>query len=445
MVKRLRRREIISSIGAAGVLGLAGCTGDGDDGGSDGGDGGSDGDDGGSDGGDGDDGGSSDGGDGSSGGRSIKMGLLMGVTGDLQDLGPPIRNAAQLVPQQVNDADTDFSVDTQFEDTATSPNQGVQNGNALVNAGYPMICGALSSEVSLQAAQQVAIPNSVTMCSPASTAPDFTTLEDNDLFFRTPPTDALQGAVLAQVAAERLGHDTASTLHLNNAYGNGLAQGFVDSFENEYNGTVTASVSFTKGQSSYTSQLQQALGDDPGVMLVVGYPDSGNQIFRDFYSNYDSSQDVLVSDGLQSGDLPGNVGQDMSNVRGTAPLGEGPGVDFFNQQYQDTYDSDPAGKPFTRQAYDAAAVLVLANAAAGENDGAAVSENMRTVAQGDGTEITPSNLVEGIEMADNGEAINYQGVSGPVAFDEAGDLGSATYDYFQFTDSGLESIESITP
>jgi ABC-type branched-subunit amino acid transport system substrate-binding protein len=135
----------------------------------------------------------------------------------------------------------------------------------------------------------------------------------------------------------------------------------------------------------------------------------------------------------------------MSNVRGTAPLGEGPGVDFFNQAYQDAYDADPSGQPFVRQAYDAAAVLVLANAAAGENDGAAVSENMRTVAQGDGTEVTPSNLVEGIEMAANGEAVNYQGVSGPIGFDEAGDLAAATYDYFQFTSDGLETIETITP
>jgi ABC-type branched-subunit amino acid transport system substrate-binding protein len=369
----------------------------------------------------------------------------MGVTGGLAELGPPIRDAAQLVPSQVNDADTDFSVDVQFEDTATQTSQGVSNAEALVNAGYPMICGALSSEVSLQVANQVAIPSGVAMCSPASTAPDFTTLEDNDLFFRTPPTDALQGAVLAQIASERLGHSTAATLYLNNAYGNGLSAGFVDSFENEYDGTVTESVSFSEGRSSYTSQLSSALADDPDVLVVVGYPASGVQIFRDYYNNHDADRDILVSDGLQSADLPGNVGRDMSNVRGTAPLGEGPGVDFFNEAYQDAYDADPSGQPFVRQAYDAAAVLVLANAAAGENEGAAVSENMRTVAQGDGTEITPGNLVEGIEMAANGEDINYQGVSGPIGFDEAGDLAAATYDYFQFTSDGLESIENIEP
>ena len=447
MSRSVRRRDVLRGIGAAGIVGLAGCAGG--DGGTptatatetetDGGtptptetDAGT---------------ATTTAGDGMAEGRDLMLGMLMGVTGGLEDLGPAIRDAAALVPDQVNDADTPFSVDSQFEDTATSPSQGVSGGEALVNAGYPMICGALGSEVSLQVATNVAIPASVTMCSPASTAPDFTTLDDNDLFFRTPPTDALQGAVLAQVAAERLGHDTASTLYLNNAYGNGLSQGFVDAFESEYGGTVTAQVSFSSGQGSYTSQLQSALQGDPGTMLIVGYPGSGVQMFRDFYSNFDrGDMDVLVSDGLQSGTLPGNVGYDMANVTGTAPSGEGPGLEFFQTTFEEAYGTEAAGQPFVRQSYDAAAVLVLANAAAGENDGIAVRDQMRPVTDPGGTEITPSNLVEGIEMAAAGEEINYQGVSGPVAFDENGDLASAAYVYFGYTsDGGQETLDTITP
>jgi len=433
-----RRRDLIRGIGAAGVLGLAGCAGD-DDGtptpttSGDGtptpttGDDGTPTDDG-------------------MEGRTIQMGLLMGVTGGLQDLGPPIRDAAALVAQQVNDADSAFDVDTQFEDTATNPSQGVSGAEALVNAGYPMISGALSSEVTIQVAQNVSIPNQITQCSPASTSPAISTLEDDDYMFRTPPTDALQGAVLAGIAANDLEVDSAATLYLNNAYGSGLSQGFVDAFENEFDGTITASVSFSKGQSSYTSQLEDALADDPGTMLIVGYPDSGVQIFRDFYNNFDKGDmPILVADGLQSSSLPGKVGFDMTNVTGTAPSGEGPGLDVFTNLYQEAYDADPVGQPFVKQAYDAAAVLVLANAAAGENDGTAVRDQMRPVTSEGGTEVTAENLVEGIEMAASGEEINYQGTSGPVAFDENGDLASATYVYFRFTSDGLEEVRTVTP
>ncbi|MFB6297084.1 MAG: ABC transporter substrate-binding protein [Salinirussus sp.] len=449
MSRRLRRRDVIRGIGAAGMIGLAGCGGGGD--GGDGGDGGGD--------------TATEASDGDGGGdaateteagemtttesgmsgRTLRMGLLMGVTGGLAELGPPIRNAAALVPKQVNEADTPFSVETQFEDTATDPTQGISGAEALVNAGYPMVCGALSSEVTIQTAKNVFIPSGVTQCSPASTSPAITGLNDNDLVYRTPPTDRLQGVLLARIASERLNASSASTLFLNNAYGQGLASGFADAFANQFNGTITAEVSFAEGKSSYTSNLQEALADDPDTMLIVGYPASGVQIFRDFYSNFDRpDMPILVPDGLQSQDLPGNVGRDMSNVQGTAPAGEGPGLDFFKQQYTSTYDVKGLG-PFTKQSYDAAAVLLLANAAAGENDGAAVAENMRAVANPEGETVTSENLVEGIEMAASGTEINYQGVAGPIEFDENGDQATATYEYFEYSSDGYSVVETISP
>jgi ABC-type branched-subunit amino acid transport system substrate-binding protein len=400
---------LLRGLGAAGAVGLAGC----------GGDGGS--------------------------GREIQLGMVMGVTGGLQELGPPIRDAANLVVQQVEDADTPFSVDSQFEDTATSATQGISGAEALVNAGFPMICGALGSEVTIQVATNVAIPNETVMCSPASTSPDITDLDDNDFVFRTAATDALQGRVLARIAAEEIGAGSASTFYLNNAYGSGLSQGFADAFENNHDGEITAQVSYSAGEQSYTSRLGTALEDDPDTMLIVGYPDSGQNILRDFYDNHDADMPLLVADGLQDSDLPGNVGEDMTNVQGTAPIGEGPGLEYFNTAYADAYDADPAGQPFIRQAYDSAATLVLANAAAGENDGPAVRDQMRAVTAGDGEEVTPETLIDGIEMAANGDAINYQGVAGPVEFNEAGDLAAANYEHFRFTQDGLEVIDTVTP
>jgi len=379
-------------------------------------------------------------------GRTIKLGMVMGVTGGLEELGAPIRDAAVLVPQQVNDADTAFSVDHQFEDSGTNPSQGVQGANSLINGGYPMICGALSSEVSLQIAQNAAIPNGVTMCSPASTAPDFTTLEDDDLFFRTAATDALQGAVLADIAANRAGASSASTLFLNNTYGQGLAAGFADSFSSDHGGEVTAEVSFPQGRSTYTSQLTAALSDEPDTMLIVGYPESGVQIFRDFYSDFNRpDMPIVVPDGLQASSLPDDVGFDMTNVTGTAPSGEGPGLEAFRELYQNEYDSDPTESPFTKQSYDAAAALVLANAAAGENSGRGVRDQIRAVTSESGTEITPDNLVEGIEMAAAGEEISYRGASGQVAFDDNGDVTGVVYDYFEYTSDGLEITDTIVP
>ena len=82
-----------------------------------------------------------------------------------------------------------------------------------------MICGGLASSVTLQVAENVAIPNQTVMCSPPATSPDGSSLEDNDFVYRTPPTDKLQGSLLVQIASERLEKESAAIFFLNNAYG----------------------------------------------------------------------------------------------------------------------------------------------------------------------------------------------------------------------------------
>ena len=406
MSRYLHRRDVLRGASAAGIAGLAGCLG---------GVGG--------------------------GGRTIQLGILMGVTGGLEQLGPPIRDSAQLAVDQVNDADVDFTVDAQFEDTQTDPNAGISAAESLSSSGYPMIAGALSSTVTIQVANNVCIPNEMVLMSPASTAAAITDLNDNDFIYRTTPTDALQAQVMAQVATERMGASSASYLALNNDYGQGLAQGFAQNFE-DAGGEIVAEVSFEPEQGSYTAPLNEALTDGPDLLMIVGYPASGVQIFRDYYADYSPDDfDILVPDGLKDEDLPGDVGNPMTNVMGTAPLFSGPGNETFESMFQAAYGTSQT--PFRPQSYDAAAVLILANAAAGENDGAAVRDQIRNVAQGGGTEVTADNLPEGVEMAAAGDDVNYQGAAGAITFDDSGDIASATYELFAYGDEGLHTVETL--
>jgi ABC-type branched-subunit amino acid transport system substrate-binding protein len=435
---------VIRGIGAAGIAGLAGCTGDGN------GDGGGDGEDGGGDGSDGSDGGSTPTATMTeamteSMGRDIRVGILMGVTGALAELGPPIRNAAELAADYMDEESDTFAIDYQFEDTATDPNTGISGAESLINAGYPAIAGALSSSVTLQVARQQAVPNGTVLCSPASTSPEITGLDDNDYLYRTTPTDALQGQVMVDIGMDRLDASATSIIALNNDYGQGLAEAYANAWE-DGGGTVQAQVSYEKGQSSYTSQVTEALADEPDLLMIVGYPENGQQIFRDFYAEYSQDFcDIIVPDGLQSKDLPGDVGNSMRNVWGTAPSSVGPSRDTFDSLYQDEYDSDPADSPFTAQSFDAVAVLALANAAAGENDGEAIRDEMRNVANEGGTEVTADNIAEGLEMAANGEEINYQGAAGAVELDDAGDIAVATYQLYRYQEGGFEVLEQVEP
>jgi ABC-type branched-subunit amino acid transport system substrate-binding protein len=431
MSQRINRRDVIRGVGAAGIVGLAGCTGDGGGGGDDtttttsGG-----------------------GGDdtttttttSSSMGRTLKQGVLLPTTGGLGDLGVPIKNGA-ILPQRTLEGETDFELDFSVQDTQTDPNAAQSAAQSLRNGGYPAVTGAASSEVTLAVAKNVFIPSGMVGCSPASTSPAISDLDDNNLIWRTPPTDALQGQVLAQVATERLGASTLATMYVNNSYGQLLSESVSSAFR-ERDGTVQTQVSFQKARSSYTSRLQSALSDDPDALVVIGYPESGKQLFRDFYSDFESDTPILVTDGLRSASLPNDVGNAMDNVTGTAPLAAGPGRDFFDENFQNEYGEEPG--VFTAQAFDATAVCLLANAAAGENSGASIAAEMQAVANPGGEEVLPSTLADGLAMAAEGTEIQYKGASSAVDFNTDGDLKAATYEYFGFQEGGgIETIDQL--
>lgn len=437
MARKFDRRDFLVGAGATGSMFVAGCLG----GGGGGGGGGNDTTDGGTTNGTG-----TAGGGGADRSDPIRIGVLMPTTGDLADLGGPIRDGA-ILPQIQLDGESSFQIDLQEADTQTDPNAGQAAAENLVNAGYPMVTGAASSAVTIQTAENVFVPNNVCACSPASTSPAITDLSDNGLVYRTPPSDALQGPVLAQVASENQGASTAATLFVNNDYGQALSESFANGFS-EQGGETQEQVSFQSGQSSYTSRLEQALGGNPDLLLIIGYPESGVQLFRDFYGNFDRPElPILVTDGLREPSLPANVSNEMANVQGTAPLAAGPGNDFFTRTYQEEFGREPG--VFTAQAYDATACLLLANAAAGQNDGAAVAEGMQAISSG-GEEFGPETLADALEAAASGTDINYQGASSAIEFDDNGDLAAATYELFGWTTSdssgsgyAIETLDEI--
>lgn len=404
----LSRRGAIKSLGTAGTIALAGCSG---------------------------------GGGGSS--RAIKQGFLLPLTGDLGALGTAMRDAGIMATNQVNDADIGITVDKQEEDTQTTIPDAISGANALVNGDYPMMVGGATSNIEI--GNQVFVPNEMVACSPSNTLPTLRTFQDNGFFFRTTPGDRYQGFAMAQAAAERFeGIETAATTFINDDYGQLLSQWFTDHFEQGFGGTVQQQVVHDPVQSSYSAKLQTALQDDPDLFVVITYPQTGAQLFRDYYADFDTGRPIMLTDGTKSPTLPDEVGQDMNNAIGTFPAADGPAYDSFVSSYEEEYGN--AAIAFTAQTYDASAVTILANSAAGENSGQAVRDQMQNVANPGGTEITIDNLVEGVEMAANGDEVQYSGASSAVDFDDQGDLKAGTYEIWEFDDSesGINRLDLVT-
>ncbi|ELY58106.1 putative extracellular ligand binding protein [Natronococcus amylolyticus DSM 10524] len=414
MVGELNRRQVLGGIGVTGTFSLAGCldalgAGNGEA--------------------DADDNGDAD----------AMVGVLQPESGDLGDLGTPIADAAELPAIQLADEGVDFEIDIRREDTETTPDVGVSRAEALLDAGYPAVTGAAASDVTITCAEDVWYDNEVVAISPASTSPDITEMP-GDYLLRTAPSDEWQGDAMAEIAVEQEGAESVATMYLNNDYGQGLNDVFVAGCEDR-GAEVLEEVPFEPEQASYDSELESTVGEEPDLLMVVGYPESGQVIFRDFYSDFDDGTTILVPDGLIDPDLPGQVDNPMENVMGTAPGAGGDGADHFNELYENEYDSSPG--VFNAQAYDATAVLILATLAAGELDGAAIAEQVREVANPDGEEVTPENLADGLEMAANGDEIQYRGASGPVEFDDNGDQEAVTYDIGRYHEDGYDVEDTV--
>lgn len=451
------RRDVLKGIAAGGMTLLAGCGASEDDqsnGGDDSsssGDGSSDGSEGTGSGSDGDGSGS----DGDSGqteevesqteeveSRTIQTGILMGVSGPLAESGAFIRDSAQACAQYIDETSDTFTIESQFADTALDSNQAISEANSMINQGAPMILGAIASSVTLQVANNVAIPNDIVVCSPASTTPRLTDLEDNDTVYRTALSDGIQGNVIAEVGRNQLDGQTAAVMGQNDAYGQGLGETFASAWE-QRGGTVEETVFFEAEQSSYSSQLSTALASQPDVLMVVTFSASAVQLFRDYYSDFSEDfTDVLVTSGLREGKLPEDVGQPMNNVWGVAPISQGPSFDTLQQEFEERV-GEGVNQAFVPQSWDAMAILALANAAAGENNGSAIKEEMRNVANSPGTEITADNLAEGLEMAARGEEINYQGASGEITLDENGDVAEGMFELWRFQGGNIEAVEEV--
>jgi len=186
----------------------------------------------------------------------IKFGTIMSMTGSLGLYGPDIRNGTIMAAENINNNGGVWggTVTLVHEDDATNPTVGASAATKLVTIdNVDAILGSLASSVS-QKVYEVAKPAGVAVMSPASTSPLFTTLDDVDLFWRTAPSDALQGKAAALYAYRDAGWRKVSVFNINNAYGNGLGDVFSSDFATR-GGQVLRKIPYEPDKASYDSEL----------------------------------------------------------------------------------------------------------------------------------------------------------------------------------------------
>jgi ABC-type branched-subunit amino acid transport system substrate-binding protein len=356
-------------------------------------------------------------------GDPLKIGTVLDFTGDLGAYGKPMRNSVDIAAELINDAGGILGrpVKPVHKDGGTSAQITTDAGNALVKTdNVQAIIGPLGSGFTIALAQSVTIPNEVVQISPSATSPALSVLEDNDFLYRTAVSDAAQGVILARLARE-LGYETAALLYVNNAYGEGLARVFTESFEAE-GGTVTASVPQEPDQPSYISELENATDGDPDVLVAMSYPVSAGVYLREAIEG-DFIDAFMFVDGTKSQDMFDSLGaENFEGFYGTAPgTPESDSSAVFRILYEERFGELPTD-PFLGETFDAFAIAALAIEKAGEYNGPAVRDAMREVANAPGIKVGPGDFAKALDLIRRGEDIDYEGVAGSQNFDENGDV-----------------------
>jgi len=395
------------------------------------------------------------------------LGQIAPMTGSAAEFGPFYRDAAQLAVDQVNQAAKEVFGGPLIsglvtEDTNTLPTPAIESARKLVNAdGVPAIIGAWSSGVTVATATSVSIPNGVLQISNGSTSPLISVLpedSESDLLFRTTSPDTFQGVVVAQLASgeilEDVNHKTASTIFVNNPYGQGLSNAFARSFQLR-GGTVHAQVPHPEEvQPTYKSQLAVALKDEPDLLFCASYPGHTATFLKEARDTFGFTS-WMFCDGNKSEKVVEAVGAgDLAGRYGTAP-GQDPGIPAFRNfeaAYKEAFGHDRV-PPFTASAYDAGIAIGLAAARAaadggGEINGVALRDHLRPVSNPPGKQIVGGSveaLVEGMEAIKAGEDVDYTGAAGATDFDDNGDVKTPVEIWEYTEDGGIETVQLQSP
>jgi branched-chain amino acid transport system substrate-binding protein len=392
--------------------------------------------------------------EGGGGGGAAKLDLTIGnlvpLTGDLAPYGPAGEKAGELAVQQINaavkQAGASDTVTLATEDGQSSDQGGVQAARKLIADGASCISGDYASTATVADARSVTVPEKAMLISPASTADALTDLDDDGLFSRTAPPDGLQGKALADRMEKVTGGLQGKTVNIgarNDLYGTG----FADSLEAELQdrgATVAEKVIYDTEQPTYNSEAAQITSGNPDYFVIIDFPEPfdkvGPALLRT--GKWDPTK-TFITDGLSDDTLPQTVGTEVTEgLQGTAPGAfSGAAPDAFDKLY--TQAPGPPRNLFDSTTFDDVILCYLGALAANSTDGADIADAITAVTGPPGTKYTFEQLPQAIEALQNGDDIDYEGASGPIDWDENGDLSRYVYDIQQFQNGKLVKLGTV--
>jgi ABC-type branched-subunit amino acid transport system substrate-binding protein len=361
---------------------------------------------------------------------TITVGVVMELTGPAGEYGQAGAKSVEMAFRDLNDAGGPHGCKL-VADTRDSQSQGalaVDAANQLVQLKkVPVIIGGIISSVSIPILTSVTGPAKIVQISPASSSPTLTNLgrdgKTNGMFFRTITSDALQGTAAAKYALDQ-GFKKIAVIHVNNDFGVNMLAEFTKAYK-ALGGEIVSVSPYNEKQSSYDAEASKGIESKPDGLYLISTPVDGATIARAWISQGGPAK-FLLNDGMNSPDFISSVGAKYLNdaygtSSGTSPTAS---TEYFNSNYKAFSGGIDPSNPAADRAYDAGAIAGLAIAAAPTQDPTAIRDAIFKVTSKDGEAIHAgkADFAKALDLLKAGKPIRYEGVIGPVAFDQFGDI-----------------------
>jgi branched-chain amino acid transport system substrate-binding protein len=373
---------------------------------------------------------------------TLHVGTLLPQTGDLAFLGPPEFAGVDAAIADINAAGGVLGNEvkqTKADSGDGTPDIAGAQVDKLLGNNVDVIIGAAASGVSLSVINKITDAG-VVHFSPANTSPTFDDPETDphELYFRTAPSDVLQGAVLSNLVVED-GHSNVAILARQDSYGELLAKQTEQGIKGA-GANVAKKILYSADATNYTAEINEIAAAKPDAVVLIGFNET-TKIIPQMIAKGIGPQDVQVYfvDGNAadySGDFPKGT---LEGVRATYP-----GAELTDDFRQRMLKANPKLTEFTYgpESYDATMLTALAAEAAGTDNAEAFAPKIIEVSR-EGTEC--SAFEECKKLLEDGEDIDYQGVSGPVDLGDTGSPTKATIGIFEYNKNNTyENVDYIT-
>jgi branched-chain amino acid transport system substrate-binding protein len=360
---------------------------------------------------------------------TLTVGTLLPQTGDLAFLGPPEFAGVATAVTDINAAGGVLGKDiaeVKADSGDGTPDIAGAQVDKLLDASADVVVGAASSSVSLSVIDKITGAG-VVQFSPANTSPalDDAKTDPKNLYFRTAPSDVLQGAVMANTLIED-GKNNVAILARQDSYGELLA-GQIEKGVKNGGGTISVKKLYSADATNFTAEVNSVAAKKPDAIVLVSFDETKKLIPQ------------LIAKGVGPSDVStyfvdGNTAdysKDFAKGTLTGVKATYPGAELTSDFKARMQKTDPKLKDFTYgpESYDATVLTALAAIEAKSDDPTTFGPDIIKVSK-DGTEC--STFEECSKLLDSGEDIDYQGVSGPCDLGDTGSPTKATIGIFQY-------------